>query len=204
MGGEREGAGPLPAGGLGLPLRAPSRSGPRLPSRPPQPHAQVHKSARFLRPPRPFPGRRRRLLCEAARPGPRGCRVPLGAPRPFPRSLLGPEKGGWVVVRAKFPALDSCEITTAHQRLCFAVSPFFLLPDSSLPFPSLLRRPKRQAKPAADEGFWDCSVCTFRNSAEAFKCSICDVRKGTSTRYLRCVTFCYKTFFFFFMLGRGL
>ncbi|XP_034513142.1 RING1 and YY1-binding protein [Ailuropoda melanoleuca] len=45
-----------------------------------------------------------------------------------------------------------------------------------------LTRPKRQAKPAADEGFWDCSVCTFRNSAEAFKCSICDVRKGTSTR----------------------
>ncbi|XP_010143467.1 PREDICTED: RING1 and YY1-binding protein-like, partial [Buceros rhinoceros silvestris] len=41
--------------------------------------------------------------------------------------------------------------------------------------------PKRQAKPTADEGFWDCSVCTFRNSAEAFKCSICDVRKGTST-----------------------
>lgn len=44
-------------------------------------------------------------------------------------------------------------------------------------------RPKRQAKPTADDGFWDCSVCTFRNSAEAFKCSICDVRKGTSTRY---------------------
>ncbi|NP_001012373.1 RING1 and YY1-binding protein B [Danio rerio] len=43
-------------------------------------------------------------------------------------------------------------------------------------------RPKRQAKPTADNGFWDCSVCTFRNSAEAFKCSICDVRKGTSTR----------------------
>ncbi|KAF4078938.1 hypothetical protein AMELA_G00187420 [Ameiurus melas] len=43
-------------------------------------------------------------------------------------------------------------------------------------------RPKRQAKPAADDGYWDCSVCTFRNSAEAFKCSICDVRKGTSTR----------------------
>ncbi|XP_062852787.1 RING1 and YY1-binding protein B [Trichomycterus rosablanca] len=43
-------------------------------------------------------------------------------------------------------------------------------------------RPKRQGKPLADDGFWDCSVCTFRNSAEAFKCSICDVRKGTSTR----------------------
>ncbi|XP_078270624.1 RING1 and YY1-binding protein B isoform X3 [Rhinoraja longicauda] len=43
-------------------------------------------------------------------------------------------------------------------------------------------RPKRQAKPGSDDGFWDCSVCTFKNSAEAFKCSICDVRKGTSTR----------------------
>ncbi|KAI5612375.1 RING1 and YY1-binding protein A [Silurus asotus] len=43
-------------------------------------------------------------------------------------------------------------------------------------------RPKRHAKPCADDGFWDCSVCTFRNSAEAFKCSMCDVRKGTSTR----------------------
>jgi len=35
---------------------------------------------------------------------------------------------------------------------------------------------------AADEGAWDCSVCTFKNNAEAFKCSMCDVRKGTSTR----------------------
>ncbi|GLD62155.1 RING1 and YY1-binding protein [Lates japonicus] len=42
-------------------------------------------------------------------------------------------------------------------------------------------RPKRQAKQTADDGYWDCSVCTFRNTAEAFKCSICDVRKGTST-----------------------
>ena len=25
-------------------------------------------------------------------------------------------------------------------------------------------------------------MCTFRNNAEAFKCSMCDVRKGTSTR----------------------
>ncbi|KAL3977770.1 MHC class I antigen [Sarotherodon galilaeus] len=44
------------------------------------------------------------------------------------------------------------------------------------------RVPKRQAKQTADDGYWDCSVCTFRNTAEAFKCSICDVRKGTSTR----------------------
>uniref|UniRef100_A0A8C5S689 YY1 associated factor 2 n=1 Tax=Laticauda laticaudata TaxID=8630 RepID=A0A8C5S689_LATLA len=41
-------------------------------------------------------------------------------------------------------------------------------------------RPKRQPKPSSDEGYWDCSVCTFRNSAEAFKCMMCDVRKGTS------------------------
>lgn len=43
------------------------------------------------------------------------------------------------------------------------------------------RRPKRQSKPS-DDGYWDCSVCTFKNSAEAFKCLMCDVRKGTSTR----------------------
>jgi len=35
---------------------------------------------------------------------------------------------------------------------------------------------------AVDDGTWDCSVCTFKNNAEAFKCSMCDVRKGTSTR----------------------
>lgn len=33
-----------------------------------------------------------------------------------------------------------------------------------------------------DDGFWDCSVCTYRNTPEAFKCEMCDVRKGTSTR----------------------
>ena len=53
----------------------------------------------------------------------------------------------------------------------------------------LFFRRKRSAKGGtsiaasiADENFWDCSVCTFRNNAEAFKCSMCDVRKGTSTR----------------------
>ncbi|KAJ8262279.1 hypothetical protein GJAV_G00164660 [Gymnothorax javanicus] len=49
-------------------------------------------------------------------------------------------------------------------------------------------RPKRQTKPSSDEGYWDCSVCTFRNSAEAFKCMMCDVRKGTSTRKPRPVS----------------
>ncbi|KAJ8367743.1 hypothetical protein AAFF_G00310820 [Aldrovandia affinis] len=49
-------------------------------------------------------------------------------------------------------------------------------------------RPKRQPKPSSDEGYWDCSVCTFRNSAEAFKCTMCHVRKGTSTRKPRPVS----------------
>ncbi|CAL8077976.1 unnamed protein product [Orchesella dallaii] len=43
------------------------------------------------------------------------------------------------------------------------------------------QRQKRQSK-TLEENFWDCSVCTFRNTAEAFKCAMCDVRKGTSTR----------------------
>uniref|UniRef100_A0A915CPU3 RanBP2-type domain-containing protein n=1 Tax=Ditylenchus dipsaci TaxID=166011 RepID=A0A915CPU3_9BILA len=29
---------------------------------------------------------------------------------------------------------------------------------------------------------WECSVCTYRNQFAAFKCEICDTRKGTSTR----------------------
>lgn len=33
-----------------------------------------------------------------------------------------------------------------------------------------------------DEDFWDCSVCTYKNKTEAFKCRVCDTRKGTSTR----------------------
>ncbi|XP_048865191.1 YY1-associated factor 2-like [Brienomyrus brachyistius] len=49
-------------------------------------------------------------------------------------------------------------------------------------------RPKRQSKPSSDDGYWDCSVCTFKNSAEAFKCMMCDVRKGTSTRKPRPVS----------------
>ncbi|XP_015909570.1 YY1-associated factor 2 isoform X2 [Parasteatoda tepidariorum] len=43
------------------------------------------------------------------------------------------------------------------------------------------RRTKRSSK-GAEENYWDCSVCTYRNTAEAFKCLMCDVRKGTSTR----------------------
>lgn len=42
-----------------------------------------------------------------------------------------------------------------------------------------IKRPKRQQKVIED--YWDCSVCTFRNTAEAFKCLMCDVRKGKIT-----------------------
>jgi len=46
---------------------------------------------------------------------------------------------------------------------------------------SSIRRQKRHSK-VLDDNFWDCSVCTYQNTAEAFKCLMCDVRKGTSTR----------------------
>lgn len=45
----------------------------------------------------------------------------------------------------------------------------------------LHHRSKRQKPP--EDGFWECSVCTYRNSPEAYKCDMCDIRKGTSTRY---------------------
>ncbi|KAK4290677.1 hypothetical protein Pmani_036439 [Petrolisthes manimaculis] len=45
------------------------------------------------------------------------------------------------------------------------------------------KSPSRRVKRAnKEENMWDCSVCTYRNSPEAFKCLMCDVRKGTSTR----------------------
>lgn len=37
-----------------------------------------------------------------------------------------------------------------------------------------------------DLGWWECSLCTYRNSADKFKCEICDLRRGTSTRKPRC------------------
>ena len=46
----------------------------------------------------------------------------------------------------------------------------------------MVRCRSKRAKPI-EEGTWECSVCTYKNSPEAFKCDMCDVRKGTSTRY---------------------
>lgn len=135
--------------------------------------------------------------------GARGRTAPLRAPapvgvcRPFPGA-----GGGWVGGAAVRAGAGFRGSVTWFLMCVFSFSPplppppppvaSLLLPKHTrththtrFPSPSPSTRPKRQAKPAADEGFWDCSVCTFRNSAEAFKCSICDVRKGTSTRYVR-------------------
>merc|ERR1712181_25633 len=46
-------------------------------------------------------------------------------------------------------------------------------------------QPGRKKAKQPDDFFWDCSVCTYKNNPEAFKCVICDVRKGTSTRKSR-------------------
>lgn len=39
-----------------------------------------------------------------------------------------------------------------------------------------------------DVGWWNCSLCTYKNAADKFKCEICDLRRGTSTRKPRCST----------------
>lgn len=95
MGGEREGTGPLPRRPRAAPAH-PLQIRPAAPLPAPQPQAQVHKSARFLRPPWPFPGRRRRrLLCEAAGPGPEAAGCRWGRPVPSPGPSSSPRKG-WV------------------------------------------------------------------------------------------------------------
>lgn len=37
-----------------------------------------------------------------------------------------------------------------------------------------------------ESAWWECSLCTYRNLADKFKCEICDLRRGTSTRKPRC------------------
>jgi len=44
---------------------------------------------------------------------------------------------------------------------------------------------RKRPAPAPEDFFWDCSVCTYKNNPEAFKCIMCNVRKGTSTRKSR-------------------
>lgn len=44
------------------------------------------------------------------------------------------------------------------------------------------RKEREQNRKMFAEDFWDCSLCTYKNKAEAFKCAVCDARRGTSTR----------------------
>jgi len=41
---------------------------------------------------------------------------------------------------------------------------------------------KKRASKQFEDTLWECSACTYRNNPEAFKCSMCGIRKGTSTR----------------------
>lgn len=43
---------------------------------------------------------------------------------------------------------------------------------------------KRSAQ-SEEDFLWECSVCTYKNNPEAFKCMMCGVSKGTSTRKSR-------------------
>lgn len=56
---------------------------------------------------------------------------------------------------------------------------------------SPIRRQKRQSK-VLEDNFWDCSVCTYRNTAEAFKCLMCDVRKGYVLHCVKCSIICNR------------
>ena len=82
------------------------------------------------------------------------------------------------------------ELRRVTIRVVYQVTNF--TPDVSKPsfcfvktcflFSFILCCRSKRSKMADTEGFWDCSVCTFKNPPEAFKCDMCDVRKGTSTR----------------------
>ncbi|VDK40979.1 unnamed protein product [Taenia asiatica] len=74
------------------------------------------------------------------------------------------------------PLLGSIIIRTM-LKCCFMSNVIFL---------SVFRRRKHRLSSAlvagGEEEFWDCTVCTYKNSAEAFRCEMCQTRKGTSTR----------------------
>ena len=44
---------------------------------------------------------------------------------------------------------------------------------------------KRSAPPPVEDFLWECTICTYKNNPEAFKCIMCGVSKGTSTRKSR-------------------
>ncbi len=44
------------------------------------------------------------------------------------------------------------------------------------------KRKRGKKSVECDPAAWECTVCTYQNPLEAFKCDMCDTRKGTSTR----------------------
>ena len=44
---------------------------------------------------------------------------------------------------------------------------------------------KRSAPKSEEDFLWECSICTYKHNPEAFKCMMCGVSKGTSTRKSR-------------------
>jgi len=46
-------------------------------------------------------------------------------------------------------------------------------------------RKRKRGNEEVEDHFWDCSICTYKNNPKAFKCLMCDVGRGTSTRKSR-------------------
>jgi hypothetical protein len=40
----------------------------------------------------------------------------------------------------------------------------------------------KRPRVVVNDGTWDCSLCTYKNPSLAFRCEMCDSRKGTATR----------------------
>ncbi|XP_022095910.1 uncharacterized protein LOC110982070 [Acanthaster planci] len=79
---------------------------------------------------------------------------------------------------ARHEELKPHQSTSSVKKMKSSDSNLHKNPSSSS---SKKSRAKRSSR-SPEGSYWDCSVCTFRNKAEAFKCAMCDVRKGTSTR----------------------
>ena len=75
--------------------------------------------------------------------------------------------------KIRFRVLRACDLDTFEQ--IFGITFLFQMSPKG----------RKRAAPAPEDFFWDCSVCTYKNNPEAFKCIMCDVRKGTSTRKSR-------------------
>ncbi|CAM2712377.1 unnamed protein product [Rotaria socialis] len=43
-------------------------------------------------------------------------------------------------------------------------------------------RKAKRSRVILNDGTWDCSLCTYKNPCVAFRCEMCDSRKGTATR----------------------